>query len=265
MTALLRVEDAQVVFGGVHALDGASVEVPDGALCGLIGPNGSGKSTLLGAVSRLTDMAAGRLFIGDEDYTGVPRHQASRYGIARTFQTVRLLEGMTVLGNVMLGAGSGAVGRSTLRNWLDLRSVSKEESRARETAERALGRVGMERQLRAYPEDLPYGMQRRVEVARALAAEPRLLLLDEPTAGMSQGERREIGDLLRELHDDGLTQVLVEHDLGMIHRACDRCYALNFGKVISHGTPREVADDPVVLEAYLGRKAAATGAGAGEP
>ncbi len=256
MTALLSVEDAHVVFGGVRALDGASLEVPEGSLCGLIGPNGSGKSTLLGAASRLTDLSAGRLVIGGEDYTGVARHLAGAYGIARTFQTVRLLEEMTVLGNVMLGAGSAAVRRSTLRNWLDLRAVSSEESRARGAAERALERVGMESHHSAYPEDLPYGMQRRVEVARALAAEPRLLLLDEPTAGMSQSERREVGTLLAELHEDGLTQVLVEHDLGMIHRVCDTCYALNFGEVISHGTPRQVAEDPVVLEAYLGRKAA---------
>jgi branched-chain amino acid transport system ATP-binding protein len=257
VTALLEVEDAQVVFGGVRALDGASLEVPEGALCGLIGPNGSGKSTLLGAVSRLTDMTAGRLRLGGAEYTRIARHEASGLGIARTFQTVRLLGGLDVLGNVMLGASSSTVRRSTMRNWLDVRWTTSEESRARAAAERALERTGMLDHRHAYPEDLPYGMQRRVEIARALAAEPRLLLLDEPTAGMSQAERRDVGGLLAELHAGGLTQVLVEHDLGMIQRACDTCYALNFGKVIAHGTPRQVADDPVVLEAYLGRKAAA--------
>lgn len=261
MTTLLRVEDAQVVFGGVRALDGASVEVPEGSLCGLIGPNGSGKSTMLGAVSRLTDLTAGRLVIDGEDYTNVPRHRASSLGISRTFQTVRLLAGLDVLENVMLGAGSAAVQRSTMRNWLDVRFTGREESRARKAAKLALERTGMTGQLRAYPEDLSYGMQRRVEIARALAAEPRLLLLDEPTAGMSQSERRDVGDLLVELHRDGLTQVLVEHDLGMIQRICDTCYALNFGEVIAHGTPRAVAEEPLVVEAYIGRKAAAAGTG----
>ena len=257
MTALLEVEDARVVFGGVKALDGASLTVEEGSLCGLIGPNGSGKSTLLGAVSRLTGLTDGRLRLGGEDYTRVPAHDAAGHGIARTFQTVRLLEGLDVLANVMLGAGASTVRRSTLRNWLDVRWVTSEEKRARAAAERALERSGMLDHLRAFPEDLPYGMQRRVEIARALAAEPRLLLLDEPTAGMSQAERRDVGELLVELHADGLTQILVEHDLGMIQRVCDTCYALNFGKVIAHGTPRQVADEPAVVEAYLGRKAAA--------
>jgi ABC-type branched-subunit amino acid transport system ATPase component len=120
----------------------------------------------------------------------------------------------------------------------------------------ALERVGMADHKDDYPLDLPYGLQRRAEIARALAAQPRLLLLDEPTAGMSQAERRDIGDLLTELHGHGLTQILVEHDLAMIHRVCDTCFALNFGKVIADGTPREVAVDPGVLEAYVGRKAA---------
>jgi ABC-type branched-subunit amino acid transport system ATPase component len=241
----------------VKALDGASFTVEEGSLCGLIGPNGSGKSTLLGAVSRLTGLTEGRLRLGGEEYTRVPAHDAAAHGIARTFQTVRLLEGLDVLANVMLGAGASTVRSSTLRNWLDVRWVSSEEKRARAAAERALERAGMVDHLHAFPADLPYGMQRRVEIARALAAEPRLLLLDEPTAGMSQAERRDVGELLVELHAGGLTQILVEHDLGMIQRVCDTCYALNFGKVIAHGTPRQVADDPAVVEAYLGRKAAA--------
>jgi branched-chain amino acid transport system ATP-binding protein len=257
MTALLEVEDAHVHFGGVRALDGASIQVLEGSLCGLIGPNGSGKSTLLNGVSRLTALTSGRLTIAGEEYTHAPRHAASRHGIARTFQTVRLLPGMTVLANVMLGAGSTAVRRGPLRNWLDVRWARATERTGRAAAERALARVGMEAHVRSLPEDLPYGLQRRVEIARALAAEPRILLLDEPTAGMSQSERRDIGELLGELHRDGLTQILVEHDLPMIHRVCDTAYALNFGKVIAHGTPRAVAEDPVVLEAYVGKAAAA--------
>jgi branched-chain amino acid transport system ATP-binding protein len=256
MSTLLEAVDAHVSFGGVRALDGASISIERGRLCGLIGPNGSGKSTMLGALSRLTELASGELRLDGEPYTDVPAHQASRLGVARTFQTVRLLPAMTVLTNVMFGAGSEAVRRPPVASWLDLRRATRDEARARAAAEAALERVGMYGHRHDYPMDLPYGMQRRVEIARALAADPKVLLLDEPTAGMSQSERRDVGELLAELHAAGLTQILVEHDLAMIHRTCDECYALNFGKIIAHGTPRAVAEDPGVLEAYVGRHAA---------
>jgi branched-chain amino acid transport system ATP-binding protein len=256
VTARLDVEDVSVVFGGVRALDGASMTVEPGQLCGLIGPNGSGKSTMLGALSRLTDLTSGELKLDGTPFSTVEPHRASQLGIARTFQTVRLLPGMTVLANVMFGAGTEAVQRAPVLNWLNLRAAARDESRARAAAEAALERVGMHGHRHEYPLDLPYGMQRRVEIARALAADPKVLLLDEPTAGMSQSERRDVGDVLAELHAAGLTQILVEHDLAMIHRICDTCVALNFGKVIARGTPRQVADDPDVLEAYVGRKAA---------
>jgi ABC-type branched-subunit amino acid transport system ATPase component len=256
MTAHLEADVVSVVFGGVRALDGASMTVEPGQLCGLIGPNGSGKSTMLGALSRLTDLTSGELRLDGSPYSTVPPHRASQLGIARTFQTVRLLPGMSVLANVMFGAGTTAVQRPPVVNWLNLRSAARDESLARAAAEEALERVGMHGHRHASPLDLPYGMQRRVEIARALAAKPKLLLLDEPTAGMSQSERRDVGDVLADLHTDGLTQILVEHDLAMIHRICNTCVALNFGKVIARGTPRQVADDPDVLEAYVGRKAA---------
>jgi ABC-type branched-subunit amino acid transport system ATPase component len=256
VTALLEADDVRVVFGGVRALDGASLSVEDGRLCGLIGPNGSGKSTMLGALSRMTDLTSGALRLDGRDYADAAPHEANRLGIARTFQTVRLLPGMTVQANVMFGAGSEAVRRAPVVNWLDLRRAASDEARARAAADAALQRVAMSEHRDDYPLDLPYGKQRRVEIARALAADPRILLLDEPTAGMSQAERREIGALLADLHADGLTQILVEHDLAMIHRICDSCVALNFGKVIARGTPREVAEDPDVLEAYVGRRTA---------
>jgi ABC-type branched-subunit amino acid transport system ATPase component len=256
MTPLLEVREARVLFGGVRALDGASLTVSEGELCGLIGPNGSGKSTLLGAISRLTGLTEGELVLDGTEYTHHPPHLAAELGIARTFQTVRLLGEMTVLANVMIGAGAQAVRHRPIVNWLHLPRIARDERGARAAAEEALERVGMHGHRHSHPQDLPYGMQRRVEVARALAARPRLLLLDEPTAGMSQGERTELGDVLVELHRDGLTQILVEHDLGMIHRVCSTAYALNFGKVIASGTPREVADDALVREAYLGRGAA---------
>jgi branched-chain amino acid transport system ATP-binding protein len=255
MTALLEVQDAAVHFGGVKALDGVSLSVERGSLCGLIGPNGSGKSTLLGAMSRLTDLTSGSLTIAGEEYTRVPRYRANAVGIARTFQTVRLLESMTVLANVMIGAATRAVQRGALSNWLVVTRARADNRAARGNAERALERVGMTDFAGAYPQDLPYGHQRHVEIARALASEPQLLLLDEPTAGMNHAERDEVGDLLIALNRDGLTQVLVEHDLAMIHRVCSHTFALNFGKVIAEGTPSEVSRTAAVREAYLGHGA----------
>lgn len=263
MTGLLEIDDAAVNFGGVQALDGASLSIAAGSLCGLIGPNGSGKSTLLSAISRLIRLASGRLLLDGEEYTRAAAHAASALGISRTFQTVRLLHSMPVLANVMVGASTAAVRDGPVVNWLFVpRSLARNRA-ARRTAETALERVGMREHARAYAQDLPYGHQRHVEIARALASAPRILLLDEPTAGMSHAERERVGDLMLELRDDGLTQVLVEHDLAMIHRLCDHAFALNFGRVIASGTPREVSRDAAVREAYLGSGHA--GAQSGDP
>jgi branched-chain amino acid transport system ATP-binding protein len=256
VTALLEVQDATVRFGGIVAVRDASLTVEAGSICGVIGPNGSGKTTMIGVVSRLVGLSAGRLVFDGKDYTGVAAHVPCELGIARTFQAMRLLGGMTVRQNVMVGAAARTVRRSALANWLNVpRSVSDEKA-ARAQADESLARVGMEKYASAYPSDLSYGMQRRVEIARALSTRPKLLLLDEPIAGMSQAERRDIGALLLDLQRDGLTQVLVEHDLAMIHRVCNTAYALNFGQVIAEGPPREVAAAPAVREAYLGHKAA---------
>ncbi|MDB5910802.1 MAG: hypothetical protein JWP34_4916 [Massilia sp.] len=257
MSALLEVQEATVRFGGVVAVREASLTVESGTICGVIGPNGSGKTTMIGVISRLVGLTSGSLLFEGSDYTRVPPHVPGKLGIARTFQAMRLLGGMTVRQNVMVGAGSEAVRRSAVGNWLNLRRSLADERVAREIADESLAKVGMARYADAYPLDLSYGMQRRVEIARALATRPKLLLLDEPIAGMSQAERRDIGQLLLDLRDDGLTQVLVEHDLAMIHRVCDSSYALNFGKVIASGPPRQVATAPAVREAYLGHKAAA--------
>lgn len=260
MTALLEVENATVRFGGVVAVREASLSVEAGSICGIIGPNGSGKTTMIGVISRLVDLTSGSLAFDGTDYTGVPAHVPNQLGIARTFQAMRLLETMTVRQNVMIGAGSTAARRGPVRNWLNVPRSVMDERAGREVAEECLTRVGMESYAGAYPSDLSYGMQRRVEIARALATRPKLLLLDEPIAGMSQAERRDIGALLMDLSRDGLAQILVEHDLAMIHRVCDTAYALNFGQVIAQGPPREVAAAPAVREAYLGHKAAAEAA-----
>jgi branched-chain amino acid transport system ATP-binding protein len=252
--ALLAIDDVHVHFGGVRALDGASLRVDSGELVGLIGPNGSGKSTLVAVISRLTDVTTGAIRIDGQLYTNVSPHRASSLGIARTFQTVRLIPTMTVLKNVMLGAASAAVQRSVVTNWLRLGSARGAEQSARVTARAALKRVGMLEAQDYYPQHLPYGSQRRVEIARALACAPRILLLDEPVNGMNQRERDDVSSLLLELRQDGVAQLVVEHDVGLIQRICSRVVALNFGKVIAQGTPVDVARDAVVREAYLGHK-----------
>jgi branched-chain amino acid transport system ATP-binding protein len=256
VNALLEVRQATVRFGGVVAVRDATLAIESGSICGVIGPNGSGKTTMIGVISRLVPLTSGRLFFDGTEYTGVPSYVPSKLGIARTFQAMRLLEHLTVRQNVMIGAGSTAVRRSAIRNWLDLRRSFADERAARALADESLAAVGMEGHANSHPSDLSYGMQRRVEIARALASRPKLLLLDEPVAGMSQAERRDIGKLLVGLRSDGLTQLLVEHDLAMIHRLCDTTYALNFGEVIASGPAERVAADPVVREAYLGHKAA---------
>lgn len=249
---LLDIQDVAVAFGAVRAVDGVSLTVPRGVVCGLIGPNGSGKTTLLGVISRLVPIQAGRLRFDGTDITWAKPDWVSRAGVARTFQAMRLLGHLSVRENVMIGADFHTAPRSLVRSWLDLRRSRAAERAARAVADEALDRVGMLEFADAGPLELPYGMQRRVEIARALATRPKILLLDEPVAGMNDEERREVSEIIQGLSDEGLTQILVEHDLATIHRVCDLAYVLNFGKVIAHGTAREVIDVPAVREAYLG-------------
>ena len=252
MNTLLKLEDVRVSFGGVHALDGVTMEFPQGIACGVIGPNGSGKTTLLGVISRLTPLTTGRLSFEGVDYSATPAFVPSQLGIARTFQSVRLLPMLSVRMNVMVGAASTAATRGPVRNWVNLLRARRDGREAGAVADEMLERVGLQRYANAVPQDLPYGLQRRVEIARALATQPKLLLLDEPMAGMNRSEREDISALLAELLREGLTQIFVEHDLSMIYRVCETSYALDFGKVIASGSPRSVANEPVVREAYLG-------------
>lgn len=261
MSALLSVRDLQVSFGGVHALRDVSLEIEEGECCGVIGPNGSGKTTLIGAVTRLTALSRGSLRFANLDYTRHTPAKAARLGIARTFQQVRLLAGVNVVRNVMVGAAAAYAGRPPLLTLVNVPRALADNREARRVADEMLERVGLREYAAAFPHDLPYGLQRRVEIARALATRPRLLLLDEPMAGMSRAERLGVTELMQELKDTGLTQILVEHDLTMIHRVSDRAIALDFGRLIASGSSRDVAADPAVREAYLGRESADPGAG----
>lgn len=247
---LLQATDVAVHFGGVRAVDGVSISVSEGELLGLVGPNGSGKSTMLGVLSGLTRLTTGTLEFRGVRYDQYRPARVAGLGIARTFQTVRLVARLSAVGNVMLGADRGA-GRTRPRvtrprTWFGL------EADTRRAACEALELVGMSDYAKAVVTDLPYGLQRKVEIARALASRPDILLLDEPVAGMSQGEREALSALIKQLSEQGLTQVLVEHDVGMVTSLCPRVVVLDQGRVIAEGPPRTVMQTPQVRDAYLG-------------
>lgn len=248
----LDVKDLTVRYGGVISVDAFSMSAGRGEICGLIGPNGSGKSTTLGALSRLTKISAGRLVWRGRDYTSVAPQRVSGLGIARTFQTVRLAPSLSVAENVMAGADTRRRGLGLADAYGPLWAFRRREARLRETAEEALGQVGLAGSGNRPIGSLSYGQQRRVELARVLVADPELVLLDEPTAGMSEDERSELGAILADLASSGKSLVLVEHNLRFISRLCDWVYVLNRGRCIASGSPDVIGADPTVLSAYVG-------------
>lgn len=251
---VLDLRDVAVNLGGVKAVDGVSLTVERGRLYGLAGPNGSGKSTLLALISRLLDLTSGQILINGLDVGGRTPVEVARLGLARTFQTVRLLDEFTVLENVMLGGDQPVYGPGLLKAWLLPRWSRGREAVVRERAMEALDRLGLVDVRNERPLNLPYGTQRKVEIARTLAAQPNLILLDEPTAGMNRAERDEIGELLLQLRDEGVTQVLVEHDLRMMVDVCSDLYVLESGRLIGSGPPAACIREPQVVEAYLGKR-----------
>lgn len=242
-TPVFEADDVAVHFGGVKAVDGLSFSLPEGEILGILGPNGSGKSTMVGAITRHVALTRGKVRFLGEDYGHIRAHLVPHRGIARTFQTVRLLEDRTVLDNVLLGTDALS-GKSR-----KVRDV------AQERADHAMVRTGCERLSKKRPDELSYGNRRRVEIARALAMDPQLLLLDEPTAGMGRAEKEEVSELMLSLQAEGLTQLIVEHDIQMMVETCGKMIAMNFGKLLVQGDPKEVVQDPSVQEAYLGKQA----------
>ncbi len=249
---LLGVRNVSVRYGGVTAVDDLSLSVARGELIGLVGPNGSGKSTLLAVISRVARLDGGGLFLNGIRYDNQRPSMAGRMGIGRTFQTVRLLPRLTVLENVMLGADEQPVSTGLEALASSLRGLGVRERRSRARAITALDRVGLGDLAETDVRTLSYGIQRKIEIARALASEPVVLLLDEPTAGMSRMERDEVGQLISDLWHQGLAQVLVEHDVAMMVNTCPRLIAMNQGRLIADGEPVAVVRDPAVRAAYLG-------------
>ncbi len=251
MSALLSLRGVERTFGGLRAVDGASFEVAAGTVHGLIGPNGAGKTTLINLVSGLLAPTAGAIELGGRAIAGLPSHRIAGLGVARTFQSIRLFPELTARDNVLVGQHLRRH-PSLLARLLLLRSAGEEARAAGERAGALLALVGLPDRANEQARHLSYGEQRRVEIARALASEPSLLLLDEPTAGMNPVEVQGVAQLIRRVAADGHSVLLVEHNVRLVMNVCDRITVLNFGKVIAEGTPPEVAAHPAVITAYLG-------------
>jgi branched-chain amino acid transport system ATP-binding protein len=253
--ALLRVQDVGVRFGGIVALDGVSFDVAPGHIVGLIGPNGAGKTTLFNCLSRLYECDRGEILFGARSLLKVPRHRIAALGIGRTFQNLALFRSMTVFDNVMLGRHS-RTRSGFFANALRLPGVAREERSSAERARELIRLLELEEVAGRRAADLPFGTQKRVELARALASEPALLLLDEPASGLNHEEVGALGALIRQIRDRlRLTVLLVEHHMNLVMSISDRVVALDFGRKIAEGTPHEVRSHPDLIRAYLGTAA----------
>jgi branched-chain amino acid transport system ATP-binding protein len=250
---LLEVSGLTVRFGGIVALDGVSFSVGDGQIVGLIGPNGAGKTTLFNCLSRLYRPTAGDIRFGGASLLELPAHQIAAVGIGRTFQNLALFHSMSVLDNVVVGAHP--TGRSGfIGNAFRLPGERHEERRLRATALEMLALVRLEEFADRPITSLPFGTQKRAELARALASAPRLLLLDEPASGLNHEEVAEVSRLLRAIRDQlDITVLLVEHNMNFVMGVSDKVVALDFGRVIAEGTPVEVRGHDAVIRAYLGQ------------
>ena len=249
--ALLELNGVDRFFGGLHAVDEVDLAVHEGQIKGIIGPNGAGKTTLFNLIAGNLPLSAGEVYFSGKEITGLKPYRVAEHGICRTFQTIRLCSHMTVLENVMLGRHVRSKA-GFLASILKLPSTWKEEADIRSRAEGMLETLGILDLADEEAQNLPFGKQRAVEFARAIAAEPSLLLLDEPASGLNIHETEDLATLISGIREMGITILLVEHDMSLVMDICDEVAVLNFGKKIAEGTPTEIQRNPDVVEVYLG-------------
>ncbi len=249
---LLHTDNITMRFGGLTAVDKFKLEIEPGEIVGLIGPNGAGKTTVFNMITGIYTPTENNIYFKDIDITGLKPDKIAKYGIARTFQNIRLLENLSVLDNVMIGTHLH-LESNLFSAVFRLPGYVKEEDNLYEKSMNLLKSVDLDEYIHEKAGSLPYGKQRKLEIARALATEPELILLDEPAAGMNPQESNELVEFIRQIRDDfNVTVFLIEHDMKVVMKICERILVLDYGKTISEGNPEKIKNDPEVIKAYLG-------------